>query len=115
LFVPQLRLTATLLLFAVGIMFVVAARVAVVPARLLGDDPEVENLVDERIRYFRANWIALVAPFAINLFVGWQRGRFPNTVQYLSLPVILSVAYLAAIYFAIRLPQRKPLVLPDGA
>lgn len=110
--VPQLRPTATLLFPAVAIMLTLAARIAVAPARLLGHDPEIEDLVDDRIRFYRANAIAVAAGLPINVFITFSQDYLPHTVEYAFLPSIVGFACAAAMWIALVLPARRPLALP---
>jgi hypothetical protein len=110
--IPQVRFTVILLFAAAALMLVVAARIADAAARLLGNDPEVEDVVDERVRHCRANAIGISAGLPINLFAGLVLGQLPDTVQYQFLPATLAFAWAAATYVALMIPVRKPLALP---
>lgn len=105
---PQWRLGVAILLAAEAIVLFLAWRIASSPARLLGEDPEVENLVDERVRYFRANAVALGASvplYAVVSMTGWYA---PHSDYYPYLHAAVVIA-LNVTFWSLLLQMRKPL------
>lgn len=106
---PELRLTVIMLLSAAAIMLLLAGRIATSPSRLLGDDPEAENLVDERIRYVRANGIAAFAGMPIYLLILVL--QLPHGGIYEWLKGVLGFATAATMLSVFVQPVRKRLLL----
>lgn len=106
---PELRLTVIVLLSAAAIMLFLAGRMATSPSRLPGDDPEAENLVDERIRFVRANGIAAFAGMPTYVFILVL--QFPHGGVYEWLKAISGFATAATMLSVFVQPLRKRLLL----
>jgi hypothetical protein len=80
---PRERLGAIVIAFATAILATTAWRVAIAPALLLGSDPQVEYVVDERLRKGRALSIAILACGVGSLFVSYGILGIPDQYGYL--------------------------------
>jgi hypothetical protein len=106
----QWRVGVVALLAAEAIVLLLAWRIAAAPARLLGEDPEVENLVDERVRYCRANLIAFSAAiplYAVLTMTGWYA---PHSEYYSAFRFAVDVGFSVTV-ISLVLPMWKPLAL----
>jgi hypothetical protein len=59
--VPQFRLAAALVVVSMTVLVAIAWRIAVAPAVLFGNDPQVECAVDKRVRFCRATGLVTLA------------------------------------------------------
>jgi hypothetical protein len=67
---PQFRLAAIGVTLAAIVLCAIAWRVALAPAILFGDDPQLEYLVDERVRFCRATGLLSLACAPPTVLVG---------------------------------------------
>lgn len=108
---PQYRIAAiAAAVCAVGLC-AIAWRVAVAPAMLFGDDPQVEYLVDEHVRFCRATGLISLAcapPTVLVIFAWAELQVVPPALQAAMLVV---VAAFAVINFVSLVPTRKRIVV----
>jgi hypothetical protein len=108
-FYPPARLSALVVIAAELILSVVAWRIAVAPALLVGDDPQWEYAVDERVRMGRARGSAALAFAAPMVLIGFVAPSLPYSYRiygdcaWLTLAVMFLVT---VIYNANVLRQR---------
>lgn len=93
---PRERLGATVIALATAILATTAWRLAVAPALLLGADPQVEYVIDERLRKGRALSIALLACGVGMLVVSFGSSHIPDEYSYLYIAELL-VSYAALV------------------
>jgi len=111
-FYPPVRLSALIVIVAELILSVIAWRIAVAPAFLIGDDPQWEYAVDERVRVGRARGVATLASALSMVLVVFAAPMLPASYGlYVDwAPLTISIVFLATILCnASVLRQRMPV------
>jgi Kef-type K+ transport system membrane component KefB len=106
---PPERLSALAVAAATTILGIIAWRIAVAPALLLGDDPAFECAVDERIRIGRARSTAVLACAAPAVLVSFAVLTLPASYRLYQeiAPIVLAAAFVVTMLFdAVALRQR---------
>jgi hypothetical protein len=98
-FYPQVRLSALIVIAAALILSVVSWRIAIAPAFLIGDDPQWEYAVDERVRIGRARGVATLACTVSMVLVVFAAPTLPDSYRlYVDwAPLTSSIAFLVTI------------------
>lgn len=104
------RLSALVVALSTLVLGVIAWRIAVAPALLVGVDPQWEYAIDERVRIFRARTVANLACAPTFVFVALVEPTLPQ--QYASLGQLafwITAAAFAVSFVASLLPLRGRL------
>jgi hypothetical protein len=108
---PQFRVGVVIVTAAGIVLLAVAWRVAVAPAILFGDDPQLEYLVDEHIRFSRATNLLALACAPATVLVGLASATLPQSAHFFGV-VVLTVAAAFLVVIAVSLnPIRKRIRL----
>src|SRR5579862_9016170 len=94
---PQYRAGAVVVIVSAIVLTAIAWRVAVAPALLLGDDPQLEYIVDEHLRFCRATSLISLACAPPTVLVALAAAALPPTEHYYSIVTLaVSAAFLVA-------------------
>ncbi|MGB8520124.1 MAG: hypothetical protein WCD38_08160 [Candidatus Tumulicola sp.] len=108
---PQYRIAA-IAAAACGIgLCAIAWRVAIAPAMLFGDDPQLEYLVDEHVRFCRATGLVSLAcapPTVLVIFAWSELQVVPPVLQAITMAVV--AAFAVVMIFSIN-PTRKRIMV----
>jgi hypothetical protein len=112
---PQYRLAAIGVALSVLVLFAIAWRIAIAPALLQGDDPQIEYAVDQRVRFGRAAGIALLACVTAYGFVSVATLQTQSTndtvmIAYTVVRLAVAAAFIVAMYATSR-SLRQPLTM----
>jgi hypothetical protein len=106
---PQFRIAGIVVIAVSLALCAIAWRVAIAPSVLFGDDPQLEYLVDEHVRFCRANNLLglACAPPTVLVMIGWA--SLPDGAHFFN-AVTLAVCIAFAIVMVVSLnPLRKRL------
>jgi len=106
---PPLRLGALAVAAATLLLGITAWRIATAPSLLLGEDPQVEYAIDQRLRVGRATGIAVLACAPGGVFAGFAGATLPGSDLYATVAQDLALAALIVALIAGVLPLIKRL------
>jgi hypothetical protein len=106
---PPLRLGALAVAAATLLLGVTAWRIATAPSLLLGEDPQVEYAIDQRLRVGRATGIAVLACAPGGVFAAFAGATLPGSDLYATVAQDLALAALIVALIAGVLPLIKRL------
>jgi hypothetical protein len=106
---PSLRLGALAVAAATLLLAITAWRIATAPSLLLGEDPQVEYAIDQRLRVGRARGIAVLACAPGGVFAAFAGASLPGTDLYATVAQDLALAALIVSLIAGVLPLIKRL------
>jgi len=106
---PPQRFGSIVIAVATVVLGAIAWRVAVAPALLVGADPDVEYIIDERLRKVRAISIAVLACGVGTLFASIGIVHIPSQYGYLRI-VELAIMYVTMVPLILNVVvSRRPL------
>jgi len=106
---PALRLGALAVAAATLLLGITAWRIATAPSLLLGEDPQVEYAIDQRLRVGRATGIAVLACAPGGVFAAFAGTALPGSDLYATVAQDLALAALIVALIAAVLPLIKRL------
>ncbi len=106
---PSLRLGALAVAAATLLLGITAWRIATAPSLLLGEDPQVEYAIDQRLRVGRATGIAVLACAPGGLFAAFAGTMLSGSDLYANVAQDLALAALIVALVAGVLPLIKRL------
>jgi hypothetical protein len=108
---PQFRLGVVIVIASALVLVGIAWRIAVAPAMLLGEDSQLEYLVDERIRVGRATGLLSLACAPPTVLVGLAVATLPASAHFFgAMTFAVSAAFLVALIVSF-IPMRKRISL----
>jgi len=109
--VPQFRVAAVLVVVSMAGLVAIAWRIAVAPAVLFGNDPQVEYAVDKRVRFCRATGLVALACAPPTVFALLAWAQLPALSGLLGLMMLLVIAGFVATMVVSLNPLREGLAL----
>jgi hypothetical protein len=108
---PQFRLGAAIVLVSTIALLAIAWRVAVAPAILIGNDSQLEYLVDEHVRFCRATNLVALACAPPTVFVGLAAATLPASAHFAgTVTAVVDAAFLVTMVVSLN-PIRKRIRL----
>ncbi len=108
---PQYRIAAIAAALCAAGLCAIAWRVAVAPAMLFGDDPQLEYVVDEHVRFCRSTGLVALAcapPTVLVMFAWAEVQAVPPFMQALTIAVV--AAFAIVMIFSLN-PTRKRIMV----
>ena len=102
---PQFRIAGIIVIAASLALCAIAWRVAVAPSILFGDDPQLEYLVDEHVRFCRANNLLGLACAPPTVLAAIGNASLPNGSHFFD---AVSLAVIVA-FFVVMIISLNPL------
>ena len=108
---PPYRVGATIVVLAAIALCAIAWRVAVAPALLVGDDPQLEYLIDEHVRFCRATSLIGLACAPPTVLVLLAAAALPASAHFFNtVSLAVTAAFLVSMVVSLN-PMRKRISL----
>ncbi|MBV9719421.1 MAG: hypothetical protein JOZ77_08875 [Candidatus Eremiobacteraeota bacterium] len=108
---PQFRVGSAIVVISTIALVAVAWRVALAPALLLGDDAQLEYLVDEHVRYCRVMGLVAQACAPPTVLVALAWATLPSNAHFFDgVMLIVALAFVAVMVMNLN-PMRKRIGL----
>lgn len=108
---PSYRVGALIVVLAAIALCAIAWRVAVAPALLIGDDPQLEYLIDEHVRFCRATSLIALACAPPTVLVLLAAASLPATAHFFNtVSLAVTAAFLVSMVVSLN-PIRKRISL----
>ncbi|MGC1335261.1 MAG: hypothetical protein WA812_07755 [Candidatus Cybelea sp.] len=109
--IPQFRVAAALVVVSMAVLVAIAWRIAVAPAVLFGNDPQVEYAVDKRVRFCRATGLVALACAPATVFAALAWAQLPSLSGLLAVMILLVIAGFIATMVVSLNPLREGIAL----
>lgn len=108
---PQFRFGAVIVILSAIALLAISWRVAVAPAILFGEDPQLEYLVDEHLRFCRTTNLVVLACAPPTVMVALAAATLPSTAHYFAdVSIAVWAAFVTAMLLSLN-PIRKRITL----
>lgn len=108
---PQFRIGAIVSIVSAIALSAIAWRVAVAPAILIGNDPQLEYLVDEHVRFCRATGLMTLASAPPTVLVMLAAAPLPNSDHFFGAVSMAVIAAFVVVTVVSINPMRKRIRL----